>query len=72
MHGLAEDIVRMGNQIARQFAHLSEDEAVTAVANHLRNFWAPQMRAGLVDIVDEGDEVLEPVLAEAAELLRGS
>lgn len=70
MHGLSQDIVRMGNQIARQFRHLPEDEAVTAVANHLRNFWAPQMRSGLVKLVDEGDVNLEPILVGAAEVLR--
>ena len=37
----------MGNDIARQFAHLPEGEAVERVAAHVRSFWTPQMRANL-------------------------
>ena len=46
-HRLDRDLVRMANQIARQFTYLSNDEAGAKVAYHLHTFWEPRMIAGL-------------------------
>ncbi len=55
----------MGNDIARQFAHLPEDEAVAAIARHIETFWDPRMRDALRALVASGDDDLDPLLAAA-------
>lgn len=62
------DLVRMANQIAANFAHLGGEEAAAETAGHLRRFWAPSMRAELLD-APAGDE-LSAVARAAVEMLR--
>ncbi|HEX5086661.1 MAG TPA: formate dehydrogenase subunit delta [Nocardioides sp.] len=62
---------RMGNDIARQFAHLPGPEAAEAVARHIRSFWDPRMRRNLEALVAAHDDSLDPLLVEAAGLLAG-
>ena len=50
----AETLIRMANQIAANFHAYPEDEALEAIANHLRQFWEPRMRADLQAAVAEG------------------
>ena len=64
--GLGEDIARMANQIAAQFRHLPEPAAVDAVANHLRMFWDPRMRAELLAHLATGAAGLDPLVRAAA------
>jgi len=56
---------RMGNDIARQFTHLPDDEAVEAIVRHIETFWDPRMRAALRALVASGDDDLDPLLAAA-------
>jgi formate dehydrogenase subunit delta len=56
----------MGNDIARQFAHLPAAEAAEVIARHIETFWDPSMRRGLEALVAEGDESLDPLLVDAA------
>jgi formate dehydrogenase subunit delta len=56
---------RMGNDIARQFAHLSSDRAADAIAVHLETFWDPRMRRDLEALVAAGDDSLDPRLVDA-------
>ena len=65
-----EALVRMVNQIADNYSALAPDVAVRAVANHLRQFWAPSMRAELIRWCDAGGDGLEDTSRAAAELLR--
>jgi formate dehydrogenase subunit delta len=58
--------VRMGNDIARQFAHLPYDKATAAIARHLRTFWDPRMREALRSAVAAGDDDVGPLLRGAA------
>lgn len=58
--------VRMANDIAAQFQHRPHDEAVAAVADHIRKFWAPRMRAALLVHVEEGGDGLDPLAVAAA------
>jgi formate dehydrogenase subunit delta len=60
---------RMGNQIAREFAHLPEPEAAAAVARHIENFWDPRMRRTLEALVASGDDTLDPILVDACRRL---
>ena len=57
--------VRMANEIAAQFRHLSHEAAVSAVAGHLRSFWEPRMRAQLLEQVAAGGEGIDPLVREA-------
>ena len=59
----------MGNDIARQFAHLPDPEAAEAIARHIESFWDPRMRRALEALVAEHDDTLDPRLVEAAGLL---
>jgi formate dehydrogenase subunit delta len=60
---------RMGNDIARQFTHLSAAEAADAIARHIERFWTPGMRRTLEALVAEGDDDLDPLVVDAAGLL---
>jgi formate dehydrogenase subunit delta len=57
---------RMGNDIARQFAHLPAAEAAEVVAGHIERFWDPRMRRNLEALAAAHDESLDPVLVDAA------
>ena len=57
--------VRMGNQIAIQFANLPPAEAAAAIARHIENFWDPRMRRTIEALVAAGDDSLEPLLVDA-------
>jgi formate dehydrogenase subunit delta len=61
----------MGNDIARQFAHLPESEAVATIQAHLLRFWSPQMRArlSLLTASDSSRDTLDPLLVAAARKL---
>jgi formate dehydrogenase subunit delta len=56
---------RMGNDIARQFAHLPSDVAAQAVARHIETFWDPRMRRALEALVAAHDDSLDPLLVDA-------
>ena len=56
---------RMGNDIARQFAHLPTEVAAQAVARHIETFWDPRMRRALEALVAEHDDSLDPLLVDA-------
>jgi formate dehydrogenase subunit delta len=57
---------RMGNDIARQFAHLPPPEAAEAIAKHIESFWDPRMRRNLEALVAAHDDSLDPLLVDAA------
>ena len=56
---------RMGNDIARQFAHLPAEVAAQAVARHIETFWDPRMRRALEALVAAHDDSLDPLLVDA-------
>ena len=55
----------MANDIARNQAHLSQADAATLVANHIRSFWDPRMRAELARLVAADPDSVSPVVVEA-------
>ncbi|MGD1876776.1 MAG: formate dehydrogenase subunit delta [Kiloniellaceae bacterium] len=64
-----EELVRMANQIADYYKAYPEAEALDGVAAHIRSFWDPRMRAGLLGYAAGGGEGLAPlVLAAVAQL----
>lgn len=70
MSGLLAPEARMGNDIARQFAHLPHDEAVAGIAGHITAFWNPRMKAALAALVAAGEPDLDPLLPEVVDRLR--
>lgn len=65
----ARELVRMANQIAEFFRPYSEEEAIEGVATHLRNFWEPRMRDGLITAYHRDPSGFEPAVAAAIEKL---
>jgi len=63
-------LVRMANQIAANQSHLSEDEAVAAVAKHLKSFWAYSMQRELLDALAAGTVELDPIALRAVQQLQ--
>ena len=59
---------RLINDIARQFGHLATEDATAAIADHVRRFWDPRMRARLLALADADD--LDPLPAAAVARLR--
>ena len=72
--------IRMANQIAAFFNAQGDNGAPAAVANHLKQFWDPRMRAQLIQLVDDGAAMdhdgdkmgLDPSVVEAVRHLRDS
>jgi formate dehydrogenase subunit delta len=57
---------RMGNDIARQFAHLPAAQAAEAIAGHIERFWEPRMRRNLEALAAAQDDSLDPLVVDAA------
>ena len=61
--------IRLATEIADQFRHKPADRAAEAIANHIRMFWDPRMRAVLLDAEFAG-EVDDPLVVAAIARLR--
>jgi len=68
-HGISPQ-VRMANEIAVQFRHWKDqEEAATAIAAHIRKFWAPRMVADLLSQVRTDAQAIDPLAIAAAHKL---
>ena len=67
MSATVPPVVRLGNDIARNLAHLPAGPAEEAVATHIRKFWDPRMRRELVAAVRSGTPDAAPLLVAAVE-----
>lgn len=65
-------LIRMANQIGAFFeAEPDQAEAAVAVANHLKRFWDPRMRAALLQYATERDsEGLSEIVCRTLSLHR--
>jgi formate dehydrogenase subunit delta len=63
-------LIKMANEIGGFFAQLPErEEALAAIAGHLRNFWEPRMRRELIEYAQrDGAELKELVRAAVLSL----
>lgn len=66
----AEKLAMMANQIAMFFKAQGETGAAEGVADHLRKFWDPLMRTELSKLASQSEHGLDPVVVQAAQLLR--
>lgn len=62
--------VSLINKVVVHFGYLPTEQAVSAVADHVRKFWDPRMKRRLFELVDSEADDLEPVALAAAALLR--
>ena len=59
-------IIQMANQIADAFAPYTDDEAIPAIAAHIRDFWEPRMLQALAACITAGARELHPRALAAA------
>jgi hypothetical protein len=64
-----QDLVRMANQIAQQFALDAPARAAEMLADHLLRFWDPSMRTALIEGVSAGRMRVIAVVDEAVAIL---
>ena len=62
-------LVRMANQIARQWAADSSADPVASTVTHLQNFWEQDMRVDLARAVDTGSVTVDDLVVEAVRRL---
>lgn len=61
-----EKLVRMANQIAVFFASQPGEDQADRVAQHLRDYWDPRMRARIAELVDDPASGLSPLARAGA------
>ena len=68
----ASKLARMANDIAKNFAALGEDEAISLTANHIRMFWDPRMRRQAFAMINSGGGEFSEIARSAIEKLAGA
>ncbi|MBS0538500.1 MAG: formate dehydrogenase subunit delta [Proteobacteria bacterium] len=63
-------LVSMANQIGTFFMPQRQPDPAAAIANHLRKFWDPRMRAAIVAHLDKGGAGLDTAVREAVQRLK--
>jgi len=66
----AEKLTMMANQIGAFFRAQGETEAPAAIADHLKKFWDPGMRADIIAHLAGGGAGLDPLVCKAIVLLQ--
>lgn len=64
-----ERLVRMANDIARNFAALGQDNAVAATADHLASFWDRRMKEKVFEVAAGSGSGLSPLARAAVQML---
>lgn len=65
-----QKLAMMANQIGAFFKAQGETQAPAAIADHLKKFWDPGMRADILAHFERGGQGLDPLVRKAVELLR--
>ncbi len=65
MSATAVSVVRMANDIARNFAANGDEAAAQQTAEHIQLFWDPRMKAKAFDLLHEQDCGLSEVARAA-------
>lgn len=65
-------LIYMANQIATFFVSQDQATAAEKTAEHLKKFWDPRMRKGIIAHLDAGGAGLEPKVRAAVEMLRAT
>jgi formate dehydrogenase subunit delta len=64
-----DKLIMMANQIGTFFVSQGPDKAVPGIAEHLKKFWDPRMRAAIAAHVRDGGVGLKPEVKLAVEQL---
>ena len=72
MSGSMDRLVMMANQIGTFFVPQRRIDPAVAIAEHLRKFWDPRMRAAIVAHLEGGGEGLEEPVRQAVRRLKES
>jgi len=64
-----DNLIRMTKQIAEFFAPYGHDASVEGIAEHIRSFWDPRMRAALLEKANQEPKAFQPVVLEAVKKL---
>ena len=59
-HSSIATLVKMANQVGQFFSAQKNGDQIADAANHFKRFWAPRMRANIVDYVARGGKDLNP------------
>jgi len=62
-------LTQMANDIGDFFRAQPHQDAVAGIANHLKSFWTPKMRAQLTSQMNQGDGELDELPREALRML---
>jgi len=65
-----DKLVYMANQIGKFFVSQGDGEAAPGIADHLKKFWDPRMRAEIVAHLEAGGQGLDPEVRRAVESLK--
>jgi formate dehydrogenase subunit delta len=65
-------LIHMANQIGKFFQSQGPDKAVPGIAEHIRKFWDPRMRAAISAHLDAGGAGLDPQVRHAVAALRNA
>ena len=65
-------LIYMINQIARNLAAEGDDRATAMLAEHVRSFWDPAMRARIVRLARETPSALSPIARAAIDRIAAS
>ena len=63
-------LVHMANDIGDFFGAQPREDAIFGIANHLRSYWSPRMRAKLTAELERGAEGLHELPCAALRFLR--
>jgi len=66
----ADKLVYMANQIAKNFAGMTAEQAALATADHIAQFWDPRMRHMIHERLEAGGEGMDPIAHAAISHLR--
>ena len=65
-------LIYMANQIGKFFQSQGHDRAVPAIAEHIKKFWDPRMRAAIFAHLKQGGDGLDPNVRAALEKLQAA
>jgi formate dehydrogenase subunit delta len=63
-------LIYMANQIGTFFRSQGPDKAVPGIAEHIKKFWDPRMRAAILAHLDAGGAGLQPDVRAALQALK--
>lgn len=66
----SDKLIRMANQIATFMRSKPRDQALEGLAAHISDYWEPRMRKQLFALLAAGGEGLDPLVIDAAPMIR--